>query len=242
MVLGTLNDPVSTLTHGLGAVVFALLGVELIMRGRGSRVRQAALVVFVASAVVLLASSAAFHAAPSGSGARMVLQRVDHAAIFVLIAGTFTPIHAIRFRGWARWGAITGIWILAAVGIALKMVFFRSVPEWLGVTLYLAMGWMGLGAMIATWRMWGRRAAMLMVAAGMAYTMGAVVELVGWPTVVKGLVGPHEVFHVFVLLGLGLFWLDIRGIAGGGEREARPLTRLAGAASDGDESESAPAA
>ena len=208
-----LNDPVSTLTHGIGAVAFAALGVELIVRGRGSRGRIAALGVFAASAVVLLSASAAFHASPDGSAARIVLQRIDHAAIFVLIAGTFTPIHAIRFRGLARWGAIAGIWALAAVGIALKTVFFGDVPDWLGVVLYLAMGWLGLGAMIGTWRMWGPRAATLMIAAGLAYTAGAVVELLGWPTLIEGVVGPHEVFHVFVLLGLGLFWLDIRGIA-----------------------------
>jgi channel protein (hemolysin III family) len=134
-----LNDPVSTLTHGIGAVAFAALGIELVVRGRGSRGRIAALFVFAASAVVLLSASAAFHASPDGSAARVVLQRIDHAAIFVLI-GTFTPIHAIRFRGVAQWGAIAGIWALAAVGIALKTVFFGDVPGWLGVVLYLAMG------------------------------------------------------------------------------------------------------
>ncbi len=223
-----LNDPVSTLTHGVGAVVFALLGIEMIARGRGSRWRQAGLGVFVASAVALLMASAAFHAAPEGTGARSMLQRVDHAAIFALIAGTFTPIHAIRFNGWARWGAIPGIWVLAAAGIALKTVFFSSVPEWLGVALYLAMGWLGLGAIVATWRMWGARAATLMVAAGLTYTAGAVVELVAWPTLIPGLVGPHEVFHVLVLAGLALFWLDIRAIAR--VREPREELRLARAA------------
>jgi channel protein (hemolysin III family) len=208
-----LNDPVSTLTHGVGAVVFAALGIEMVARGRGSPWRQVGLAVFAASAVVLLAASAAFHVAPDGSAARTVLQRVDHGAIFVLIAGTFTPIHAIRFRGRARWGMIAGIWVIAAVGIALKTAFFSSVPEWLGVLLYVGMGWLGVGAMIATWRRWGARAAMLMIAAGLAYTVGAVVELMAWPTLVEGVVGPHEVFHVFVLAGLTLFWLDIRGIA-----------------------------
>lgn len=208
-----MTDPVSTLTHGLGAVVFALLALELLWCGRGSAGRVAALAVFAGSAVLLLAASAAFHAAPTGSTVRTVLQRVDHAAIFVLIAGTATPIHAIRFRGLMRWGMIALLWAVAAAGIAVKMVYFDRVPEWLGVTLYLAMGWMGLGAMIGTWRAWGLRAALWMVAAGLAYTAGAVVEITGWPRLSAGW-GPHEVFHVFVLLGLALFWVDVRGIAG----------------------------
>ncbi|HZW10689.1 MAG TPA: hemolysin III family protein, partial [Phycisphaerales bacterium] len=111
-----LNDPISAVSHGIGAVVFAGLAVDLIARGRGSRWRQAGLAVFAASSVAQLAASAAFHAAPYGTAARSALQRLDHAAIFVLIAGTFTPIHAIRFRGIARWGAIAGIWVLAAAG------------------------------------------------------------------------------------------------------------------------------
>jgi channel protein (hemolysin III family) len=208
-----LNDPVSTLTHGIGALVFAVLGIEMVGRARGSRWRQVGLAVFVGSAVLLLAASAAFHASPDGTPARAVLQRIDHAAIFALIAGTFTPIHAIRFKGWARWGAIGGIWALAGAGIALKTLFFGSVPEWLGIVLYLTMGWLGLGAIVATWRRWGIRAATLMVAAGLTYTLGAVVELLTWPTLVTGVVGPHEVFHVLVLAGLTLFWIDIRGIA-----------------------------
>ncbi|MFG0242007.1 MAG: hemolysin III family protein [Phycisphaerales bacterium JB054] len=207
-----LTDPISTLTHGIGALVFALLSIDLLHRGRGNTGRLVALAIFAGSAVLLLAASAAFHAAPAGSTPRTLLQRIDHAAIFILIAGTFTAIHAIRFRGLMRWPPIALIWTLAAVGIAIKMVFFQHVPEWLGVTLYLVMGWMGLAAMIITWRTWGPRAALLMLAAGLAYTAGAVLEITAWPTLAPGF-GPHEVFHLFVLAGLTLFWIDIRAIA-----------------------------
>ncbi|MCC7387811.1 MAG: hemolysin III family protein [Phycisphaerales bacterium] len=207
-----LTDPVSTITHATGAIVFALLSIDLLRRGRGHPGRLAALAIFAGSSVLLLAASTAFHAAPAGSTTRSVLQRVDHAAIFILIAGTFTAIHAIRFRGLMRWGLIALIWTLAAAGIAIKTVFFTLVPEWLGVSLYLAMGWMGLAAMIGTWRTWGPRAALLMLAAGLAYTAGALVEMTNWPTLTPAW-GPHEVFHLFVLLGLSLFWLDIRAIA-----------------------------
>lgn len=225
-----MTDPVSTLTHGIGAAVFGLLAAELVWRGRGNAGRVAALAIFAGSAVLLLAASAAFHAAPAGSAVRTALQRVDHALIFVLIAGTFTPIHAIRFRGLMRWGVIGLIWTLAAAGIAVKTVYFESVPEWLGVTLYLAMGWMGLGAMIGTWRAWGLRAALWMVGAGLAYTAGAVIEMADWPRLGAGW-GPHEVFHVFVLVGLGLFWIEIRGIASldraGVLRDGSPAVRAA---------------
>ena len=200
-------DPFSTLTHGLGAIVFAILTIPLL---RGTRIgHRIALGVFALTVVVLLSASTTFHLLPHDTPARAVFKRIDHAAIFALIAGTFTSYHAILFRGVLRWGAITFIWVAAAGGITLKTVFFTSVPEWLGISLYLAMGWCGALTMVSVWRTRDPKAAAPIIAAGVAYTLGAVVEFTSWPTIVPGVVGSHEVFHVFVLVGAGIFWAHV---------------------------------
>src|SRR6478672_10312211 len=93
------SDPFSSLTHLLGAGAFACLTPLLILKGRGDPWRVASLGVFAFSTVFLLAMSGTYHLLSPGTPGRAVLQRLDHAAIFVLIAGTFTPFHCILFRG-----------------------------------------------------------------------------------------------------------------------------------------------
>jgi channel protein (hemolysin III family) len=205
------TDPVSSFTHLIGAAVFLSLGVRLIRRGHQKAGDDAhagangwhttSLAVFAFSCVLLLSVSGVFHLLPRGEG-RDVLQILDHAAIFVLIAGTFTPIHAILFKGWMRWGVLGFVWAAAVTGITLKSVFFEGFPEALGIALYVGLGWVGVISMIGIWRAHGFKFGRRMVAAGLAYTVGAGVELLGWPTVWPGVVGPHEIFHVFVLIGV----------------------------------------
>jgi channel protein (hemolysin III family) len=215
-----LADPVSSLSHGLAALGCALLAPSLIRRGRGVPGQAWSLVVFALTAVLLLAASGAFHAINHGTPTSRVLQRLDHAAIFALIAGTFTPIHSILFTGFLRWGMLAIIWTLAVTGIALKLVYFDVVPEWLGVAMYLAMGWLGAVSMIAIWRLRGPRCG-LIVWGGVAYTLGAVIELVGWPAKGSGPVTSHELFHIFVLAGLSCHWSYIARIAG-----SQPIVRM----------------
>src|SRR5687767_13132626 len=95
------GDPVSSLTHLAAAVVFAILSGFLVARGRGDAGRAASLAVFAFSCVLLLSMSGVYHLLTPDTAARAVLMRLDHAAIFVLIAGSFTPIHVILLRN--RW-------------------------------------------------------------------------------------------------------------------------------------------
>lgn len=203
------NDPFSALTHLAGAIVCAFAGVALVRRAEPSR-RRWSLGIFAATAVVLLLASFTFHSLPSGSIARTVAQRLDHAAIFLLIAGTFTPIHAILFRGLLRWGMLAFIWAAAIAGLTLKVVFFNDVPEALGVSAYLAMGWLGVISMVCIAATRGIRFVSPLIVGGLAYSIGAVCEFTGQPTLIVGVIGSHEVFHVAVLAGLGCHWMFIR--------------------------------
>jgi channel protein (hemolysin III family) len=187
-----------------------------------SRTREgiAALVVFAASAVLLLSMSGVYHLLSKRDGessagtARDVLQRLDHAAIFILIAGTFTPIHAILFKGAWRWGMLAFIWTFAVLGVTLKTIFFRETPSALGLALFLAMGWVGLFSMFAIANRFGRRPIFSLVAGGVVYTIGAAVEGLEPRALVPGVIRAHEIFHVAVIGGLAFHWRFIWLVAG----------------------------
>jgi len=209
------SDPVSSLSHLAGAVLFAILGVALVMRGRGEVRRVFSLAVFAFSCVLLLSLSGVYHLLQHETPARSVLMRLDHAAIFVLIAGSFTPVHAILLR--ARWhrNLLLGIWLAALAGLTLKMAYFDTMPSWLGLAMYLGLGWLGTISTVAIAHRFGWRFILPLVWGAFAYTIGALVDHFHWPVLISDIVGPHEVFHLAVLAGISFHWAFIRTIASG---------------------------
>jgi channel protein (hemolysin III family) len=197
------SDPFSSLSHLLGAGIFAFAGVALLRRGQGSASRLLVLGIFVFCCVFLLSVSGVYHLlTPAGAG-RQISQRLDHAAIFALIAGSFTPVHWILFMGWGRWGALILIWALAITGIALKIIFFDSIPEWLGLTFYLGLGWIGLASGVLLWRRYGFALVKPLLYSGLAYSVGGLLEFLRMPVLIPGVIGPHELLHIGVLAGIG---------------------------------------
>jgi channel protein (hemolysin III family) len=214
------SDPVSSLSHLAGALVFAILGGFLIVRGRGNARRVLALAVFAFSCVLLLSLSGVYHLLTPQTAARGVLLRLDHAAIFVLIAGSFTPVHAILLHErWQRY-LLAGIWAAAIIGLVLKTVFFNATPQWLGLLMYLGLGWLGVISTVALARRFGVRFILPLVWGALAYTIGALVDFASWPVLVAGVIGPHELFHVGVLAGISFHWWFIHGIAAGDRGDA----------------------
>lgn len=210
------SDPVSSLTHLLAAVAFAAVGALLIARGRGNALRVVALAVYVVGIVFALAMSGVFHLLDPESTGRAVLRRLDHAGIFFLIAATYTPIHVIQFRGAMRWGVLGFVWTCAITGIVFKAVFFDHIPEWVSLTLYLGLGWVGILSVVALLRRYGWPPLWPLVWGAFAYTIGAMLEFLRWPTVIPGVIGPHELFHVFVLGGVTLHFVYIWRLAPAG--------------------------
>jgi channel protein (hemolysin III family) len=208
-------DPFSSLSHFAGAAVFLLLTPCLLLRGRGQTTRVVALAIFSASVLLVLGTSGVYHLLDPRQEARSLWQRLDHAAIFVLIAASFTPVHWILFQGIERWGVLAGIWSVAAAAIVFKATFFQSMPEAVSTGIYLGMGWLGLGSGVLLARRYGVPFVQPMLWGGLAYTSGAVLELVRWPVVVRGVIEAHEVFHVAVLMGIAWHWAFIYSIADG---------------------------
>lgn len=209
------HEPVSAITHLIGAVLFIVLGAVLLRRGRGDRNRLIFLAIYAASCVFLLSMSAVYHMLVRGGTASRVLERLDHGAIFVLIAGTFTPAHGILFRGVLRWGPLVLIWSAAIIGITLKTIFFDDLAEWVGLSFYLGLGWVGSMSGLLLVQRYGFGFVAPLVWGGIAYTFGAVSEYLGWLTLIPGIVHSHEVFHLFVLAGAFWHWLFIWQFASG---------------------------
>lgn len=205
------SEPFSSLSHlfAAGACVFA--GFHLLRRGRGDASRVFVLAVFVFSCVFLLSMSGVYHLLAPGGGGHKVLQRLDHAGIFLLIAGSFTPVHWLLFHGWARWGVLLLIWALAITGMTLKAIFFDDIPEWLGLSLFMGLGWIGLASGIALWRRHGGRLVRPLVYSGVAYTVGGLLEFLRTPVVIPGVLGPHELLHLGVIAGIAFHFAFLFG-------------------------------
>ena len=199
------REPFCSLSHLLGAGVFAGLSFPLIQRGRGNRLRVGSLATLGVSTVVLLLLSGIYHVFWPGP-AREVMLRADVAAVFLLIAGSMTPVHAILFTGVSRWGALIFIWFVALAGILWRMLFCENTPGVAGIAFFLLFGWGSVISALVLWRRYGWSFIQPAVLSGLAYTMGAIILMLHRPTLVQGVIGPHEIWHIAVLCGLALHW------------------------------------
>lgn len=206
-------EPVNATLHLGAAAVFTLLGVRLLYANRGDRRRAMLLSVFVVTSIAMLSISGVYHMLAAGGAGRAVMFRMDKAAIFALIAGTFTPAHGLLFRGVFRWVGLLVMWLAASTGIVLVTVFFNSLPDAVTTSLFLALGWAASISMIAAWRRRGFRYIRPILAGGVAYSVGAVMLELSWPTILPGVFGPHELWHIAVITGLGLHWRFIARLA-----------------------------
>ena len=208
------REPVNCFTHFLAACVFSVLGYFLVRRGRGSWIRTASLAVMVSTSIFLLSMSGVFHLLGPGGG-RDVMRQLDIAGVFALIAGTMTPIHAILDRGFTRWLSLGLVWTAAAAGITLRTIFGASLPFGVGTAIFIVFGWSGLISGIRLWRRYGFSFVKPLVWGGVSYTLGAIGLSLNWPTVIPGVFGAHEVWHVAVLMGLSLHWKFVFQFADG---------------------------
>lgn len=199
-------EPFSAITHLLGAGVFAILGVILLQEARGHRGRMVSYGVYVFSTVFLLAMSGVYHMLEEGSTARAVLGRLDFAAIFVLIAGTHTPIQWLFFRGPARWLTLAVMWSAVATGVTFFSIYYEDVPPALGTAVFLLLGWFAGVCGLIVWRRLGTDRIRLLIAGGVTYSIGAILMGLRWPTVLPGVIGFHELWHVAVLCAMAMHW------------------------------------
>ena len=178
----------------LGAVPVALgLGIALVIVAPGAESTVAALV-YALAVVALFAASATYHRGRWRHEVRAWLSRVDHAMIFVLIAGTYTPICVLALDGTLGDALLITVWAGALVGVVLQLIPFAK-PRWVEVAVYVALGWVAVAALPQLVDELGWTATALIGAGGALYTLGAVAYGLKRPDPVPHVFGYHEVFH-----------------------------------------------
>jgi hemolysin III len=199
-MLEKFREPVNGLTH-LGAALIAVIGlIYLLVRGQGDLSKMVALLIYGASLVLMFSASAAYHLVKGQPQVVHTLRILDHTAIYLLIAGTYTPICVIFFTGSWRWGFLAVIWSIAVIGIITKIFIVRA-PRWISAVLYLLMGWLSIFGIQEMLRTIPTGGLLWLAAGGLLYTIGAIVYILKWPDFVPGVFGFHEVWHIFVILG-----------------------------------------
>lgn len=196
--------PFSAISHLIGALFFAVQASKFLKRETG--IRFISFAIFAGACVYLLLVSGLYHSLPASGAVHVMLQRLDHLGIFLVIAGSFTPIHCNLFTGFLRWGILLIIWGLSLVGLVLKLIYFEDIPEWIGLTYFLGLGWMGVITSFNLWKQYDLVFIAPLLVGGVFYTLGAIIEYQNKWVLIPGIVGPHEILHVGVLLGIGFQW------------------------------------
>lgn len=208
------REPFSSFSHLAGAIFFAGLAISLIRRGRGNHIRTVSLAVFALSSVQLLLTSGVYHWCWPGS-LRQLMLRADVSSVFLLIAASMTPGQAILFTGISRWLSLVLIWSAAIAGVIWRAVSSHDGPGSFGIAVFLGFGWASVVAGTVLWRRYGWRFIQPAVLSGLVYSLGAIGLMLDWPIVIPELIGPHEVWHIAVLIALGLQWRFIFQFASG---------------------------
>jgi hemolysin III len=196
----------SFLSHALGALA-AVAGLVLLAVKADGGLAVTSAVIYGSSLVLLLTASSLHHAIHSTDPAvHRTFHLLDHLSIFVLIAGTYTPVALLGFGpGWG-WSIFGVIWGLAIGGTVLR-VLWHGAPRWLYTLLYVVMGWTAVVAIVPLLDAYPVRGLLLMLGGGLSYTVGAVVYGRKRPDPWPRWLGFHGLWHVFVLVGAGLhYW------------------------------------
>lgn len=208
------REPFCSLSHLFGAAVFTVLAYSFIRRARGDTARTACLSCLAFSSILLLTTSSLYHMCWPGPW-REFLIRADVSAVFLLIAGSLTPVYAILFKGWSRSIPLALVWIVTVGGIVARFLSPHSSIGPLGVGLFLLFGWGNAIATVVMWRRFGWNFIKTGIASGMSYTLGAVILMLHAPTLWHGIFGPHEIWHAAVLSGMGFHWKFVSKFAAG---------------------------
>jgi hemolysin III len=192
------REPVNTWSHGVW-LVMALWGVAFLWRcGRQDRARRFVLLIYGVSMVFCSASSTLFHGIRTSDKSLRTFELMDNISIYLLIAGTYTPIVWTFLRGYWRSGVLGLVWFWAALGILIH-ISCGTLPAWQPTTYYLAMGWGAIFCYFKVVRGLSHRILAPILAGGVLYSVGAAFNLLNWPVLWPGVFQAHELFHLFVV-------------------------------------------
>lgn len=195
------KDPMSALTHFIGFWM-AIVGMPFLLTqgaqaGLG-RFEMLSLSVFMMSMILLYGASTSYHTFHLSEKAEKRLKKLDHMMIFVLIAGSYTPVCVVVLANGLGLKLLAIIWTMAAMGMIFKACWVTC-PKWVSSVIYIGMGWTAIFFIVPLMQIFNRVEFSLLLAGGILYTIGGVIYALKWK--ISENFGEHELFHVFVLLG-----------------------------------------
>lgn len=208
-----LREPINALTHLVAAGISFIGLLVLLFFGWGDISKVVTFLIYGISLILLFLASGIYHSSISQDSTLLKLRKFDHSAIYLLIAGTYTPICIHFFSGFWQNGMVALIWSLAIIGVLVK-VFIINSPRWITAGIYLMMGWLAIIGVQEIIRTMPIPAIFWLVIGGLMYTIGAIIYITKKLDIKPGVFGFHEVWHVFVILGaFSHFFVIFRYIA-----------------------------
>lgn len=199
-----LKDPGSAITHFIGMMMAAFAAVPLLLKAftEPDRIHVISLAVFIVSMVMLYGASTLYHSLDLSEKANRILKKMDHMMIFVLIAGTYTPICLLVLDKTVGIPLLILVWAIALVGIVIKG-FFVYCPKWFSSALYISMGWTCVLVFSKLLTSMSGTAFGWLLAGGIIYTVGGIIYALKLPLFNSRHknFGSHEIFHLFVMAG-----------------------------------------
>ena len=199
-----IKDPGSAITHFIGMLMAVFAATPLLIRAarQPDAIHLISLAIFIGSMILLYAASTTYHTLNLSERSNRILRKIDHMMIFVLIAGSYTPVCMIVLGGTTGYTMLAVIWGIALLGIILKGLWITC-PKWFSSLLYIAMGWTCIFAFAQIKSSLSQNAFLLLLAGGIVYTVGGILYALKF----KGFnakhisFGSHEIFHLFVMGG-----------------------------------------
>ena len=195
-----MKEPVNTWTHFI-LFMAAIVGlVCLILLSKNNTSKLITMTVYGVSMIMLYGASSLYHWVKTTPQKELILKKVDHIAIYFLIAGSYTPVFYYGLEGAWRWAMLATVWILAIIGMALKIWFIHA-PRYVSSAFYVSLGWIALVPFLQLIKNLPMGAIILMAVGGAVYTMGAVIYATKIFDFFPKRFGFHEVFHLFIGAG-----------------------------------------
>jgi len=214
-IINNLREPMNGFTHFIG-ILLSIIGTILLISLSVNPFKPYhffSFSIFGVGMILLYTTSTLYHWLKISDTVTLKLRKVDHIIIFIYIAATYTPICIVALRASFGWILLAAVWSVALVGITIK-IFWMSAPRWLSTFIYILMGWLAVIVIFPLINALQVGALMWLLAGGLFYTIGAVIYALKKPDPYPGILGFHEIFHLFVLAGsFSHFWMIYKYIA-----------------------------
>ena len=202
--LTKVKDPGSALTHFIAMILAIIAAMPLLMKAvrDSGQFHVSALTIFILSMIGLYAASTIYHTLDISPKINQMLRKIDHMMIFILIAGTYTPVCMVVLGDKTGWSLLTLVWGIAIVGILINALWITC-PKWFSSLIYIAMGWVCVLVFGPFLKTLSAPAFLWLLAGGIIYTVGGVIYALKLPifNAKHKFFGSHEVFHLFVMGG-----------------------------------------